>query len=93
MEKKNKPLKSTINNPLDFKLENYFKLTEQQKEMVIEDITQPMINEINFNPHLLASYLHMLDEKELNTLEDEVYEGSDIVKRVKEKLINNYSHL
>ena len=91
MEQLKRLLEEPINEKYLIPVSQYWSLPEENKQDITNSVVDNMFITLQNDPRLLHQYVFMLDTQMENALELELFEHADIVQRIKNKLIENYS--
>jgi hypothetical protein len=91
MDELRRVLNEKINEKYSIPVSEYWSLPESNKDDITNSVVSNMFISLQQDARLLHQYIFMLDTQMENALELELFEHADIVKRIKNKLIENYS--
>lgn len=75
----------------DITLAEYIKLPKRVRTKIVSRYTDNMMDVIKIDPRALNIILFELDERLNTALEEELYEGCELITRIKESLIKKYN--
>jgi hypothetical protein len=70
----------------DIAVEDYFTLTEDQKEGIIDIVIEYYKKNLEVNPEMIYLYLRILGDQISISIESEQFERADIMTRTKKRL-------
>jgi len=76
----------------DITLAEYIKLPKRTRNKIVSHYTDNMMSVIKIDPRALNIILFELDERLNNALDEELYEGCELITRLKEDLIKKYNN-
>ncbi len=77
-------LKTNYNIPV----EDYFTLTEEEREGLIDIVIEYYINNLIVNPDFIYLYLKIISDQISKAVEQDQFERADIMTRTKNRLSN-----
>lgn len=91
MDEREEVLNQLINEKFkDKKLKDYWTLTEDEKNMITNEVFYKWQSRHKRNKRDVMQYIFLLDERMEDAIEIELFEEMDIIQRIKNKVLENY---
>ena len=91
MDEREEVLNQLINEKFkDKKLKDYWTLTEDEKNMITNEVFYKWQSRYKRNKRDVMQYIFLLDERMEDAIEIELFEEMDIIQRIKNKVLENY---
>jgi lantibiotic modifying enzyme len=76
-----------LDNKYDIELEDYWSLTEEEKDALVELIVKVLIKNNKVDINYFEYYCSMMDDKRMEAEDANEFERADIISRITQKLI------
>jgi galactose-1-phosphate uridylyltransferase len=76
-----------LDNKYDIELQEYWKLTEEEKDSLSDLIVKVLIKNNKVDANYFEYYCAMMDDRRLKAEYQNEFERADIISRIREKLI------
>ena len=76
-----------LDNKYDIELEEYWKLTEEEKDSLTELIVKVLIKNNKVDANYFEYYCSLMDDRRMEAEHQNEFERADIISRIREKLM------